>query len=94
MYQSSISRAQFNTIKPILEGARRKTAPRKHDLYVVFNAVLYVLKNGCSWRDLPEDFPDYRVVYYYFSLWRAASKEGDPSLLDEVLKKIDCPRAS
>ena len=37
---SDISREQFEPIGPLLESARKKTAPRKVDLYDVFCAVL------------------------------------------------------
>ena len=87
-YQSNISRTQFESIRPILEGARRKTAPRKHDLFIVFNAILYIIKNGCTWRDLPKDFPDYRIVYHHFSVWHEVKEGESESVLDKVLKKI------
>ena len=32
------------SIRPLLESARRKTAPRKVELYEVFCAVLYLLR--------------------------------------------------
>ncbi|MGH8032313.1 MAG: IS5/IS1182 family transposase, partial [Luteimonas sp.] len=32
-YPSDISRTQFDQIRPLLEGARKKTSPRKVDLY-------------------------------------------------------------
>ncbi len=38
-YPSDISREQFEKIKPILESSRRKTKPRKLDLYNVFCTV-------------------------------------------------------
>lgn len=41
-YPSDIKPEQFEVIKPLLESARRKTAPRKVDLYEVFCAVLYL----------------------------------------------------
>lgn len=87
-YPSSITKAQFETIKPFLEGARQNTAPRKHDLLIVFNAILYIIKNACTWRDLPHDFPDYRSVYYHFRIWREIPKGQTESVLDVVLKKI------
>lgn len=36
----------------------------------VINAILYILKTGCQWRQLPRDFPNWIAVYYYFDLWR------------------------
>ena len=87
------SDCMISTVAPMatdtrIEGARKQTRPRKHDLYIIFNAILYIIKNGCTWRDLPRDFPDYRVVYHYFSIWREQPEDGSPSVLDEVLKKI------
>ena len=46
-YPSDITREQFEEILPLLESGRKKTAPRKVDLYEVFCAVLYLLKSGC-----------------------------------------------
>ncbi|MDE5066653.1 IS5/IS1182 family transposase, partial [Wolbachia endosymbiont of Drosophila leontia] len=41
-YPSDISKEQFEKIRPILGSSRKKTKPRKLDLYDVFCAVLYV----------------------------------------------------
>ena len=49
-YPSDITREQFEKIRPILEGARKKTRPRTIDLYDVFCGLLYLLKSGCQWR--------------------------------------------
>ena len=38
-YPSDITREQFEDIRPLLESGRKKTAPRKVDLYEVFCAV-------------------------------------------------------
>ena len=84
-YPSDISREQFETIKPLLESARRKTAPRRVDLYEVFCAVLYLLRSGCQWRMLPEDFPKWRTVHSYFAIWSEPREGG--SLLQQALKK-------
>jgi len=40
-YPSNISREEFEKIREDLERARKKTKPRKVDLYEVFCAVLY-----------------------------------------------------
>ncbi|WP_375341907.1 IS5 family transposase [Wolbachia pipientis] len=86
-YPSDISKEQFEKIRPILESSRKKTKPRKLDLYDVFCAVLYVLKSAYQWRMLPKDFPRWENVYYYFQMWN--KKNGaEPSLLEVVLKKL------
>ena len=87
-YPSDITRAQFEHIRGILESGKKKTAPRKVDLYEIFCAILYLLKSGCQWRMLPETFPKWNTVYYYFSIWNKAQDEK-PSLLHQCLKKID-----
>ena len=83
-YPSDISREQFAIIKPLLESARRKTVPRRVDLYEVFCAVLYLLRSGCQWHMLPEEFPKWRTVHAYFAIW-SEPREGS-SLLQQALK--------
>jgi len=87
-YDSDISREQFEIIRKDLEQARKVTRPRKVDIYAVFCAVLYILKTGCQWRMLPINFPNWKLVYYYFSVWKERKNEQDESVLDKVLKKI------
>jgi transposase len=30
---------------------------------------LYVVRTGCTWRQLPADFPPWQTVYWYFVRW-------------------------
>jgi len=85
-YPSDISREQFEKIKPLLEGARKKTRPRKHNLYDIYCGILYVLRSGCQWRMIPSDFPKWRSVHSYFQIW-SEQKYGKPSILEQALKK-------
>ena len=84
-YPSDISREQFEVIKPLLESARRKTSPRRVELYEVFCAVLYLLRSGCQWRMLPDEFPKWRTVHSYFAIWSEPREGG--SLLELALIK-------
>ena len=86
-YPSHIKQEQFDSIKEDLESARKRTKPRKLDLYDVFCGVLYVLKSGCQWRMLPKDFPKWRSVHEYFRIW-SEQREDKPSILEQVLKKL------
>jgi len=92
-YPSDITKEQFESIRPILESARKKTAPRKLDLYDIFNGLLYIVDNGCKWHALPHDYPKYKSVHYYFMIWSKKRKGEKESILEQVLKKIGWWRA-
>ena len=44
-------------------------------------------EGGIQWRMLPSDFPNWKLVYYYFTVWSNKNEIG-VSILDSVLKKI------
>jgi transposase len=60
-----LSREDFEKIKGLLEGVRKRTKLRTLDMYEVFCGVLYLLRSGCQWRMLPQDFPKWQTVYAY-----------------------------
>ncbi|HEU4843529.1 MAG TPA: transposase [Burkholderiaceae bacterium] len=89
-FASDISREEFDLVRPMLEGARRRTRPRKHDLYDVFCAVLYFIDSGSAWRNLPPDFPPWRTVHEYFTQWTSV-RGNQTSLLDDALRQLRRP---
>lgn len=86
-FPSDLSRDQFEQIRDMLEVARRKTRPRKHDLYDVFNAVIYFLDSGAAWRSMPAEFPPWRTVHEYFTQWTML-REGGKTLLERALERV------
>jgi hypothetical protein len=36
------------------------------------DAIVYVVRTGCAWRQLPVDFPPWQTVYWYFVGWEKA----------------------
>ena len=86
-YPSDISREQFEAIREELAGSKKRTHPRKYDLYDLFCAVLYLLKEGCTWRAIPHDFPKWQNVRYHYDIWSSPDENG-VSVLDRVLRKL------
>ena len=86
-YDSDITREQFSQISQDLESVRRITRPRKVDLYDIFCAILYLLKSACTWRNIPHDFPNWRIVRYYYEIWTEKDENGQ-SILDYVQAKL------
>jgi len=86
-YPSDISQQQFEKIRAMLEGGRRKTRPRRVDVYDVFCAILYLLKNAAVWRALPSDFSAVSTVRYYFDMCSRQAGGEELNLLAQALKK-------
>ena len=82
-YPTNISDNQWQFIKKTLNFNERK---RKHDLRTIWNAIMYLVKTGCQWRMLPNDFPKWELIYYYYSKW--ASMEDFDLLLSKLREKV------
>ena len=61
---------QWELLKPMLPPDKPRGRKRRVDLRDILNAILYLLRSGCSWRMLPHDFPPWQTVYGYFYRWR------------------------
>jgi len=65
----------FNSeIKPLIDKCYSAAGrPQKVSDYEVFNAILYVLRTGVPWRDLPKCYGYWHTVYLRFN---KGSKRG------------------
>ena len=68
-YTSDLSDKEWEIIEPLLP-KRKKTNPPKWTKREILNGVLYQLKNGCAWADLPKDLPPYSTVFWHYKRWR------------------------
>jgi transposase len=64
-----ISEKKFTeVVLPVIEaGCRGKGRPPKVSHYKAFCGILYILRTGCPWRDLPEEYGYRHVVDDRFS---------------------------
>jgi transposase len=68
-YPSDLTDAEWAIVEPMIPPARPGGRSRETDMREVMNAVRYVLRTGCQWRELPKDFPPRSTVYNYFWEW-------------------------
>jgi len=74
-YSSDLSDAEWEIVEPLLLELlpkKKKTRPPKWTNRQIINGILYQLKNGCNWCDLPRDLPPYSRVYWHYKQWRDA----------------------
>jgi transposase len=65
-YPSDTSDEQWALIEPLLPPVNTGGRPEKHPRRAVVDAIHFVVRAGCSWRQLPADFPPWQTVYWYF----------------------------
>jgi putative transposase len=69
IYNSDLSAAEWQIIKPYFPRQKKRGRPRKHSMKTIVNGILYALRSGCAWDLLPKDFPPHQTVYGYFIKW-------------------------
>jgi putative transposase len=71
-YPSELCDKSWKHLKRLLPISKKQATgagrPRV-DLREVINGIFYVLRSGCSWRMLPNDYPAWETVYGYFNRW-------------------------
>src|ERR687884_241730 len=74
-YPSDLTNEQRAVVEPLPppptrhpRGGRREKHPRR----AIVDAIVYVVRTGCSWRQLPADFPPWQTVYWHFTSWEEA----------------------
>jgi transposase len=82
-YPSDLTDEQWAVIEGVVPPVRSGGRPEKHPKRAVVNAIFYVVRTGCSWRQLPHDFPPWQTVFWYFKKWRA---DGTVDRLHDALR--------
>jgi transposase len=65
-YPTDLTDEEWSKIEPFLPGTARTGRRRQVDLREVLNAIRYLARTGCGWRMLPQDFPPWQTVYWWF----------------------------
>ena len=68
-YSSSLTDKEWAIIEPLMP-QKKRTRPPKWSKRQILDGVLYQLKNGCNWCDLPKDLPPYSTVFWHYKQWR------------------------
>ena len=67
-YTSDLTDEEWAHLRILLPRASGKGNRRSsHQQRELINAMNYVIRTGCQWRDLPHDFPKWQTVYSYYA---------------------------
>lgn len=85
-YSSDLNKKEWKVVRsliPVKQGPGRKI---ELNLRQVLNAIFYVVRTGCQWRELPSDFPNWSSVYYHYRKW---TKNGTWRQINAALCKLE-----
>src|SRR5438552_18879875 len=69
-YTSDLSDTEWRLIDFCFPKPNKTGRPRKHPFRGLLNAIFYILKTSCQWRNLPTHFARWGTAYHYFRLWK------------------------
>ena len=82
MKRHELTDEQWEVIEPILPKRTATTGRKPKDPRQMLNGILWLLRTGAPWRDLPERFGRWKTVYDYYRNWR------DDGIFDHVLQEL------
>jgi transposase len=66
-----LSDAQWAILQPLLHAQRTQKRGRPwQDARAVLNGILWVLRTGAPWHDLPDRYPPYQTCHRRFQQWQ------------------------
>ncbi len=72
MHRGDLTHAQWERLQPLLPPQKPKTGRPAVDHRRLLNGMLWVLRTGAPWHDLPERYGPRRTVASRFYRWRKA----------------------
>jgi putative transposase len=69
-YTSDLTDDQWNLIACCFPKPSKRGRPREHTYRELLNAIFYLSRTGCQWRNLPAHFAPWGTVYHYFRRWK------------------------
>ena len=72
MKRHEVTDEQWEAIHSILPKRTAKTGRPASDPRLMLNGILWILRTGAPWRDLPERLGPWQIVYNHFARWRKA----------------------
>jgi putative transposase len=70
VYPSDVNEDEWALLAPLIPPAKPRGRPRSVDMRRIVNGLFYILRSGCAWRYLPQEYGPWQTVYWYFRQWR------------------------
>jgi transposase len=83
-YPARLTDAEWAVLEPLVPAHKGGGRPPKYARRDLVDAVLYVVRQGCTWRALPAEFPYWNTAFWYFQEWQA---DGTWDRVEDTLRR-------
>ena len=80
-----LTEKQWERLSPLLPKAKPLGRPRRNNRDVL-NGILWILRTGAPWKDLPERYPPYQTCHRRFQEWTQI--EVMPGILERLARDL------
>jgi len=82
MARGDLTEREWERLQPLLPSRKPKTGKPNNDHRTIINGILWKLRTGAPWRDMPERYGPWSTVHSRFRRWRIAG------IWDQVLAAV------
>jgi putative transposase len=69
-YTTDLSDTEWQLLQHFFPKPGKTGRPREHSYRELLNAMFYLVRTSCQWRNLPKDFAPWGTVYHYLRQWK------------------------
>ncbi len=95
MSRGDLSEAEWRLLQDLLPAERGRKSRPAHDNRTIVNGILWRIRTGAPWRDMPEKYGKWMTVYQRFrrwseaGIWEAAASVLAQAMADNSRHSID-----
>jgi transposase len=83
-FPARLTDAEWAVLGPLVPPNRPGGRTPKYTRRAILDAIVYVTRQGCTWRALPSDLPHWNTAFWYFSEWQ---KDGTWDRIEDALRR-------
>lgn len=83
-YPARLTDEQWAVVEPLVPANRPGGRPPKYSRRAILDAILYAVRQGCTWRALPPDLPHWNTAFWYFREWQ---QDGTWDRIEDTLRR-------
>ena len=83
-FPKRLSDEQWAILEPYVPATKRGGRPARYSRRDLLDAILYAVRQGGTWRAMPDEFPHWNTAYWYFRQWQ---KDGTWDRIEDALRR-------